>query len=207
MSPFNLQGSATNLSVVHFCPTASNIAPTPSSMSSSYHTFASSITPLDFHLHVPADCAQICRNTPGSYSCSCVSGYRLSSDGKSCLGEKPMHAQISHSYAKYKELLKCLLSYPFAGVFRKDFFLTKSMLIVFAHPHFARNSCRNVKPRHALRALEKKCRQIQRWYGSQRLGMIGINLTLSNARFPCNVLYLFPPLLQNFFEKCQCIKF
>lgn len=44
-------------------------------------------TPMDFHFHVPADCHQICTNTQGSYSCSCFSGYQLSSDGKSCLGE------------------------------------------------------------------------------------------------------------------------
>ena len=44
-------------------------------------------TPLDFLFHVPADCHQICTNTPGSYSCSCFGGYQLSSDGKSCLGE------------------------------------------------------------------------------------------------------------------------
>ena len=44
-------------------------------------------TPMDFLFHVPADCDQICKNTPGSYSCSCFGGYQLSSDGKSCLGE------------------------------------------------------------------------------------------------------------------------
>ena len=44
-------------------------------------------TPMDFLFHVPADCHQICKNTPGSYSCSCFGGYQLSSDGKFCLGE------------------------------------------------------------------------------------------------------------------------
>ena len=44
-------------------------------------------TPMDFQFHVPADCDQICTNTPGSYSCSCVGGYQLSSDAKSCEGE------------------------------------------------------------------------------------------------------------------------
>ena len=44
-------------------------------------------TPMDFLFHVPADCHQICKNNPGSYSCSCFGGYQLSSDGKSCLGE------------------------------------------------------------------------------------------------------------------------
>lgn len=31
-------------------------------------------------------CAQTCENTPGSYKCSCTSGFRLSSDGKNCEG-------------------------------------------------------------------------------------------------------------------------
>ena len=125
------------LSVVYFYPTASYIAPTPSSMSSSYHTLASSSTmptPLDFHLHVPADCAQICRNTLGSYSCSCVSGYHLASDGKSCLGKAP---------SKTITALECF------GIF---LFLRISALIFCAYPHCVRNSCRNVKPHHAYRA-------------------------------------------------------
>ena len=32
-------------------------------------------------------CTQMCSNTNGSYSCSCMSGYRLSSDGHRCNGE------------------------------------------------------------------------------------------------------------------------
>ena len=57
--------------------------------SSGYAPFSSHAlpVPVDFLFHVPADCDQICTNTPGSYSCSCVSGYQLSSDGKSCVGE------------------------------------------------------------------------------------------------------------------------
>ena len=31
-------------------------------------------------------CQQECRNTRGSYTCSCRSGYRLRSDGRSCDG-------------------------------------------------------------------------------------------------------------------------
>ncbi|PFX27725.1 Deleted in malignant brain tumors 1 protein [Stylophora pistillata] len=33
---------------------------------------------------LPADCDQVCNNTPGNYSCSCVTGYQLQSNGKSC---------------------------------------------------------------------------------------------------------------------------
>ena len=75
-----------------FSQTDPQIVPTTSSsMSSSYYAQSTSYAlpiPSDFQLHVPADCAQNCRNTPGSYSCSCVSGYQLAADGKSCLGEK-----------------------------------------------------------------------------------------------------------------------
>jgi len=68
---------------------ASRIDPTTSSsMSTSNYAQSSSYilpAPLDFQFHLPADCAQICTNTPGSYRCSCVSGYQLDPDGKSCI--------------------------------------------------------------------------------------------------------------------------
>ncbi|XP_068721857.1 uncharacterized protein [Montipora capricornis] len=41
--------------------------------------------PGDFRLHISSDCGQICTNTPGSFICSCGIGYRLASDGISCL--------------------------------------------------------------------------------------------------------------------------
>jgi hypothetical protein len=33
-------------------------------------------------------CEQICRNVPGSNQCTCLSGYRLSNDKKTCEGRK-----------------------------------------------------------------------------------------------------------------------
>ncbi len=32
------------------------------------------------------NCGQLCQNTPGSYSCSCRTGYRVASDGAACEG-------------------------------------------------------------------------------------------------------------------------
>ena len=32
-------------------------------------------------------CTQTCTNTVGSYTCSCLSGYRLESDKHTCVGE------------------------------------------------------------------------------------------------------------------------
>ena len=67
------------------------IHPTPASVMPSSFYAASSINvlpdPTDFELHLPADCEQVCSNTFGSYTCSCVSGYQLAPDGKSCIGE------------------------------------------------------------------------------------------------------------------------
>ena len=33
------------------------------------------------------NCSQMCINTIGSYRCSCVTGYLLNPDGRTCLGE------------------------------------------------------------------------------------------------------------------------
>ena len=32
-------------------------------------------------------CSQVCINTMGSYYCSCISGFTLSSNGRTCIGE------------------------------------------------------------------------------------------------------------------------
>lgn len=32
------------------------------------------------------NCGQICTNTAGSYSCSCMSGYSLQANGRTCIG-------------------------------------------------------------------------------------------------------------------------
>lgn len=31
-------------------------------------------------------CEQLCINSPGNYTCSCLTGYTLQSDGKACQG-------------------------------------------------------------------------------------------------------------------------
>lgn len=67
------------------------IHPTPASAMPSSFYAASSVNilpnPSQFELHLPSDCDQICSNTYGSYTCSCVNGYQLAPNGKSCLGE------------------------------------------------------------------------------------------------------------------------
>jgi fibulin 1/2 len=32
-------------------------------------------------------CVGICVNTPGSYTCKCPEGYRMGSDGRTCVGK------------------------------------------------------------------------------------------------------------------------
>ncbi|XP_015763752.1 PREDICTED: uncharacterized protein LOC107342772 isoform X3 [Acropora digitifera] len=66
-------------------PSVGIIYPTPASKRLPH--YSSTVTQEkvpDFYLQLPADCEQVCQNTAGSYICSCVSGYQLASDGKSC---------------------------------------------------------------------------------------------------------------------------
>ena len=37
-------------------------------------------------------CQHFCYNTAGSYYCTCVNGYELSSNGKTCIGMELIHA-------------------------------------------------------------------------------------------------------------------
>ncbi|XP_074622654.1 uncharacterized protein LOC141880949 [Acropora palmata] len=41
--------------------------------------------PWDFRLQIQSNCDQSCTNTYGGFTCSCVNGFRLASDGKTCL--------------------------------------------------------------------------------------------------------------------------
>ena len=36
------------------------------------------------------NCSQLCINTVGSYTCDCILGFQLDSDGRAC-NSKPMH--------------------------------------------------------------------------------------------------------------------
>ncbi|XP_022787102.1 uncharacterized protein LOC111327235 [Stylophora pistillata] len=73
-------------------PTSSNlqgIHPTPASTMATTFYAASSVNvqpdPSQFQFRLPAECDQSCHNTFGSYTCSCVRGYQLAADRKSCL--------------------------------------------------------------------------------------------------------------------------
>ena len=52
-------------------------------------------------------CAQICTNTNGSFQCSCVSGYSLSSDRRTCQqkgiteGKMNLHGDLYNIYRYY----------------------------------------------------------------------------------------------------------
>ena len=79
------------------------IHPTPASAtpSSLYTTSSVNVLPYPpFVPHLPSNCEQICSNTIGSYSCSCVSGFQLAPDGKSCLGEYLDFKHIKHKTYK-----------------------------------------------------------------------------------------------------------
>ena len=49
------------------------------------------------------NCQHTCRNTGGSFSCSCRSGYRLGSNGRSCTGERKTK---THSFLSKLTLLR-----------------------------------------------------------------------------------------------------
>ena len=63
------------------------------------------------YIHISADineciigtdrCSQKCQNTLGSYTCSCDSGYRLSSDGWICNGKSFRRKPLIRSYNPY----------------------------------------------------------------------------------------------------------
>ena len=42
-----------------------------------------------------SDCAQLCVNTVGSYTCSCKRGYELANDAKTCAGNSLCRVQIN----------------------------------------------------------------------------------------------------------------
>lgn len=42
-------------------------------------------------------CTQTCTNTPGSFLCSCDSGYVLNSDGLTCTGKSCTPADTAHT--------------------------------------------------------------------------------------------------------------
>lgn len=45
-------------------------------------------------------CQQMCTNTPGSYTCSCGTGYRLNGDGRTC-ARKKHNCLVFHCSTRY----------------------------------------------------------------------------------------------------------
>ena len=42
------------------------------------------------------NCSQLCTNSIGSYTCSCTTGYTLSTDERSCIGKSEMKCNQVH---------------------------------------------------------------------------------------------------------------
>lgn len=42
---------------------------------------------VDECLDINVDCGQLCINSIGTYDCACEEGYRMGSDGRTCLGQ------------------------------------------------------------------------------------------------------------------------
>ena len=54
-------------------------------------------------------CAHVCLNTAGSYTCSCNNGYRLNSDGISCNGKDLVHYKIfNQSFSSFETSMNVL---------------------------------------------------------------------------------------------------
>lgn len=53
---------------------------------------------LDECSQSPKPCNFLCKNTEGSYLCSCPRGYVLQPDGKTCKGEFPFCITLLHKY-------------------------------------------------------------------------------------------------------------
>ena len=85
--------------IVSFVFLVHGIHPTPASSMPTNFYATSSVNvlpdPSQFEFYLPSECDHTCHNTLGSYTCSCVSGYRLAADGKSCSGKNlSYHLQI-----------------------------------------------------------------------------------------------------------------
>lgn len=45
-----------------------------------------------------------CRNSPGSFTCSCPAGYVMALDGQGCVGEADVDQSIEHFQVAYVEV-------------------------------------------------------------------------------------------------------
>ena len=57
-------------------------------------------------------CAQYCTNTPGSFTCSCASGYTLKADGRTCKA----NGQFVTSSVCVSRVCVCVLHVVWVGV-------------------------------------------------------------------------------------------
>ena len=57
----------------------------------------------------PKPCQYHCENTEGAYTCSCMQGYKLTGDERTCEGE--VHSFLNMFYIKISELIKSIIKY------------------------------------------------------------------------------------------------
>ena len=71
-------------------------------IASNFTTYSSAIFPLDIDECAANEnrCSHKCNNTEGSYTCSCVDGFRLDADNVTCIGS--VKAKLRHYHGEKK---------------------------------------------------------------------------------------------------------
>lgn len=81
--------------------------------------------PWDFRLQIQSNCDQSCTNTYGGFTCSCVNGFRLASDGKTCLGENKF------TWTRSKRLLLGSSSYNAFKASIRHFYMQLCVILMY----------------------------------------------------------------------------
>lgn len=82
---------------------------------------------MDECIQAPKPCNFICKNTEGSYLCSCPRGYLLQEDGKSCRGD----IQHTHACTCSKTTVQIFKSELVGRVFLRLGWLSETMILSY----------------------------------------------------------------------------